>query len=331
MDIDKRVLAAAAALAMTAGLANAQDLITWKQGTVLPKGDAGFIYMAAEKDFDKKYGLDIEMVPMKGDSLLTKALLAGELDAYEGNPGGPMIAASKGADIKVIGCHWPGLTYAIYTKPEIEKVEDLKGKAIGVSAPGSLPDLFARAVVRAGGLNPEEDVSFVMAGGDADRVKALVSDVVAAAPSSSEFAAAAPEMGLKMLVHARDIVPDYMRLCMISTGDVIKNKRDAVVRFLAAEMDAHEYALENREETIALSHEITGKSADDPNAAQIYDEVKEYGATDPSFSIEPDKLIYLRDLLSEGDHLDPGFDPTTMIDDSLLSEAQELRKQNQKQ
>lgn len=313
------------------GLAQGQELTTWKQGTVLPKGDAGFIYMATEKGFDEKYGLDIEMTPMQGDSLLTKALLAGELDAYEGNPGGPMIATSKGADLKVIGCHWPGLTYAIYTKPEIGSVEDLKGEAIGVSGPGSLPDLFARAVVRAAGLDPKEDVKFVMAGGDADRVKALVSGVVAAAPSSSEFAAAAPEMGLKMLVHARDIVPDYMRLCMITTGDVIRENREAVVKFLAAEMDAHEYALEHRDETIALSQKITGRDADDPNAAQIYDEVKQHDATDPSFSIDSDKLVYLRDLLAEGGHLDPDFDPTTMIDESLVTEAKELRKKKQSQ
>ena len=75
-----------------------------------------------EETLPDRFGIDIDMQSFKGDSILLRGLLAGELDAYIGNPGGPMIAASKGADIKIIGCPWPGLTYALFAKPEIETV-----------------------------------------------------------------------------------------------------------------------------------------------------------------------------------------------------------------
>ncbi len=52
-----------------------------------------------------------------------------------------MIAASRGADIKLVGCYWPGLTYAIYSKAGINSPAELKGKTFAISAPGALPDL----------------------------------------------------------------------------------------------------------------------------------------------------------------------------------------------
>ena len=96
------------ALLATTAFANAQTLEPFRYGTVATKGDAGFVYMAAQDGFDDAFGLDIDVQSFKGDAILLRGLLAGELDAYIGNPGGPMIAASKGADIKIIGCPWPG-------------------------------------------------------------------------------------------------------------------------------------------------------------------------------------------------------------------------------
>jgi len=90
----------------------------WRHGIVEAKSDAGIVFMGSKGGFAEKQGLKIEIKQFKGDTLALKALLAGELDSYEGNPGSPMVAASRGADIKVVGCYWPGLTYAIYSKPD---------------------------------------------------------------------------------------------------------------------------------------------------------------------------------------------------------------------
>ncbi|MDB5990767.1 MAG: transporter substrate-binding protein [Herbaspirillum sp.] len=311
---------AALTLAIAANTAMAQET-TWRHGTVAPKGDAGLIYMATEKGFDKQSGVTITMTALNGDALLTKALLAGELDSYEGNPGGPMIAAAKGADIRIIGCSWPGLPYAIYTKPEIKSLSELKGKAIAVSDPGALPDLFARAALRSAGLDPNKDVQYVRAGSDADRVKALVVGVVAAAPSSIEFSAKAPQMGLKVLVRAKDVTPDYMRNCYITTAKALAAKRKAAVAFLTAEMKGLSYALGHETETIALSNKLTGAKADDPNAKLIFDEAKNDKLVDPTLGVDPKKLIYLRDLLSDGGLMQKTFDPTPLVDASLRAEA----------
>jgi NitT/TauT family transport system substrate-binding protein len=317
-----RHLLFAAAAALSAAPASAQTLSPWHHGTVEPKGDAGFIYMNRDGGFGQKRGIDVQMFSFKGDALALKALVAGELDSYIGTPGGPMVAASKGADIKIAGCTWPGLTYAIYTKPTVNSIAELKGKTVSVSAPGALPDLFTRAVLRSAGLKPS-DVKLVIAGSDADRVRSVIAGITDAAPSSSEFAAKAPSLGLKLLVHARDAVPQFVRSCVITTGAKMKEQAQ-LTKFLAAEMDAQKYVLTHRAETIALSQKITGAKPDDPNAAEIYDEVVKYKATDPTLAVDPAKMVWMRDLLAETGNINPKFDPTAMIDTTARDAALKL-------
>jgi NitT/TauT family transport system substrate-binding protein len=156
--------------------ANAQTLKTWRHGVVEAKSDAGFAFMAAERGFAEKRGLKIEMVQFKGDALALKALLAGELDSYEGSPGGPLLAASHGGDIKIIGCYWPALTYGIFSRANIAGPEDLKGKSFAISSPGALPDLLARAVLEKYNI-ASDDVRFSVMGSDADRFRALSAGV----------------------------------------------------------------------------------------------------------------------------------------------------------
>ena len=107
------ILALTALTALIVVPANAEDMKLWRHGIVEAKSDAGIVFMGSKGGFAEKQGLKIEIMQFKGDTLALKALLAGELDSYEGNPGSPMVAASRGADIKLLGCYWPGLTYAI--------------------------------------------------------------------------------------------------------------------------------------------------------------------------------------------------------------------------
>ena len=148
--------------------AAADDMKVWRHGIVEAKSDAGIVFMASKGGFAEKQGLTIEIKQFKGDTLALKALLAGELDSYEGNPGSPIIAASRGADIKLVGCYWPGLTYAIYSKTSINSVAELKGKTFAISAPGALPDLVARAILAQNNLSAT-DVKFTVMGSEADR------------------------------------------------------------------------------------------------------------------------------------------------------------------
>jgi NitT/TauT family transport system substrate-binding protein len=296
---------------------HAEDL--WRHGTLVPKGDAGFIYMAAEDGFAKSEGLDLKMQAFQNDTLMMKALIAGELDSYEGSPISPLIAGSKGADVKILGCTWPRLTYSLFSHDDIGAIADLKGKKFGISAPGSLPDLVARAMLKQVGVAPS-DVSFVAAGSDPERVRALMAKTIDAAISTSDFAAR-PELKLKTLAVASEALPQFVRQCVITRGDLIRAKRPQLVAFVAAEMKAYGFAFVHRDKAVALTRRVVGLPPSDPIAEASYRDVVEQRAASPAMEIDLDKLRWLRDLLAEDGRMAAKFDPAAVADPSIREAA----------
>lgn len=297
-----------------------QELKTWRHGVVEAKSDAGFVFMASNGGFAQKQGLKIEMLQFKGDALALKALLAGELDSYEGSPGGPLLATSRGADIKIVGCYWPTLTYGIYAKSGIASPKDLKGKSMAISAPGALPDLLARAVLEQNNI-AGSDVNFVVMGSDTDRYRAVAAGTVDAAAASTEFVPVAGQAGVKLLVHAHDVVPNYLRFCTYMSGKTLAQRGGQAQAFLAAQIAALRFAMSNRDKAIALTKEVTEAKPDDPRAAYIYDEVKRYSAIDPDMLIPTDKLAWMQDLLIKTGNLEKKADLKTLVDDGPLKKA----------
>ncbi len=280
-------------LTLGAGLApSAMAQEQWRNALVAAKSDAGIIMMVS-KGFAEKQGLKLEEVQVDSDQIALKALLAGELDSFEGSPSGSMIAASRGADVKIIGCEWPGLPHGVFVRAGITKLEDLKGKTIAISQPGAMPDQLVRALLAKYGMTPD-DVKFANLGGDNDRYKALIAGVVDAAVVSGEYTPIAAKANVKMLIPGREIFPDYLRTCTMTNSATLAKRHDALVRFLAADIAALRYALSHRDETLALTREITGISADDPRPAYIYDDAIRTHAVDPEMGLPLVKLDWMQ-------------------------------------
>lgn len=305
--------------------ASAQDAKPWRHGIVQAKSDAGIVLMADHKGFAKDHGVNLNVVQFTGDALALKALIAGELDSYEGSPGGPLLAASRGADIKIVGCYWPSLTYAIFSKPTLQSAKDLSGKTVAISGPGSLPDLIARTVLQANDL-PSSSVSFTQMGSDVDRMRALTTGVVDAAAASTEFIDYAKENNIKLLVHAQEVAPNFLRFCTYVTGKTLETRKDDLAHYLAAQMEGVQYALDHRDESIALTKTITKADAKDTRAADMFDEVQKYHAVDSTMPVPADKLSWMQDLLLKTKNLQTPNDLSKLIDTSARQQALMLVK-----
>src|SRR5262249_49373701 len=225
VSILARLVAAGAMLAAAAGAAPAQALKPWKHGIIAPKADAGFLLMAAKRGFAEREGLKLELLEVKDDQIGLKALLAGELDSYEGGPQGAIAAGVRGGDVKIMGCHW-GVVHA-RDHGQGRGRQDVKGKSIAGSPPRSFPPLFARVA--------PSDVTLAAVGGDRDRYTALVGGVVDAAVVSNEYLPLASSKSLKMLLEGRDALPNFLRICMFSSGKVLAQRREDAIRYLSAQ------------------------------------------------------------------------------------------------
>ena len=299
------IIAAAAALAGFIAPGTAQEKI-WKHGLINAKADAGIFLMVSTRDFAKKQGLKIEISQFKDDQLALKALIAGELDSFEGGPQGVFAADAKGADVKLLGCHWIVVPHGIYASEKIKKVEDLKGKQIAVSAPNSMPDMLARSALAKFGIS-DSDVKLAAVGGDKDRYQALIGGVVDAAVVSNEYQPIAPK-SIHLLVAGREAVPNFLRVCIVSSAKKLAERGDDAVKFLAAEMAALRFALANRDATIALTRELIHAKADDPRPAFVYDDAIQHRAIDPTLPLPAEKIQWIQEQMVKAGKLKAPLD-----------------------
>jgi len=302
------ILAAAAWAGLVASGA-AQERV-WKHGLINAKADAGIFLMVSTRDFAKKQGLKIEISQFKDDQLALKALIAGELDSFEGGPQGVFAADAKGADVKLLGCHWIVVPHGIYANEKIKKIEDLKGKQIAVSAPNSMPDMLARSALAKFGISDSE-VKLAAVGGDKDRYQALIGGVVDAAVVSNEYEPVAPK-NIHLLVAGREAVPNFLRVCMVSSSKRLAERGDDAVKFLAAEMSALRFALANRDATIALTRELIHAKPDDPRPVFVYDDAIQHHAVDPTLPLPAEKIQWIQEQMVKAGKLKAPLDLKTV-------------------
>jgi NitT/TauT family transport system substrate-binding protein len=237
-------------------------------------------------------------------------LIAGELDSFEGGPQGVFAVDAKGGDVKLLGCHWVVVPHGIYANEKVTKVEDLRGKQIAVSAPNSMPDMLARSALAKFGV-ADMEVKLAAIGGDNDRYQALIGGVVDAAVVSNEYQPVAPK-NIHLLVAGREAVPNFLRVCLVSTAKKLADRGDDAVKFLAAEMNALRYALSHRDETIALTREITNAKPDDPRPAFVYDDAVRHQAVDPTLPLPTDKIQWIQEQMVKAGRLKAPLDLKTV-------------------
>jgi NitT/TauT family transport system substrate-binding protein len=299
--------------------AEAQNLKAWRHGVIEPKGDAGFMLMVGQRDFGARYRLKIDIVPLKNGATAHKALLAGELDSIESSPGATILAGARGADIKILGCDWPGVPHGLMVRSDIRKVEDLKGKTIAVAAPGSLPNLLVNAILEQHKIPPSE-VRFANLGGDLERFKAVVAGVADGGIVAAEFMAVASN-DVRMLVTGHEALPNYVRLCLTMTGKTVATRRDDAINFVAAEIEALKFAVSHRDETIKLTQAIIQAKPDDPRPAYAFDDTIRQNAIDPEASLPLDKLNWMQTELVKAGNLKTPIDLSKIIDPEIRIEA----------
>jgi len=284
----------AAAIGALTFSAAAQEKV-WHHGLINAKADAGILLMVSTRDFAAKQGLKLKISQFKDDQLALKAMIAGELDSFEGGPQGVFAANAKGADAKILGCHWIVVPHGIYTTDAIKKVEDLKGKQIAVSAPNSMPNMLAIEALAKFGIS-DKDVKLAAVGGDRERYQALAGGVVEAAVVSNEYEPVAPK-NIHLLVAGRDAVPNFLRVCIVSSAKKLAERGDDAVKFLAAEMNALRFALSHRDETVALTRELIHAKPDDLRPAFVYDDAIKHKAVDPTLPIPAEKIQWIQEQM----------------------------------
>ena len=124
------------------------------------------LWVAQDKGFFAKNGLDVQTVFIPGSPTLVASLNTG--DVHFGYTGGTATlgAAVGGLDVKIIAAFSNHIQTDLVVRPEIKTAADLKGKRIGVTSIGGTGWMSAMLGLEQVGLNPERDKILLAAFGD---------------------------------------------------------------------------------------------------------------------------------------------------------------------
>lgn len=244
---------------LAARSANGAALQGVRIGYPSPSASFSPLFVAQEAGTFAKYGLASELLYLQGVQI-TQVHVAGQVDfTVTGSPL-PLQAAVEGADLRLIASSIDRFIYKLIVDPSISAPAQLKGKTIGITRFGSLPDVAIRLLLTQWGMNPDKDVKLVQIGRMTDMVVALSGKRIDAGVISDPTSFQAEKLGMKRLLDMADTDFEFANVAVIVSRAYAKSHRDLVLRFLKAYIEGTKRFLTERPLGIQALRKYTGIS-----------------------------------------------------------------------
>ena len=192
------------------------------------------IWVAHDAGFFAKEGLDDQVILIPNGTQLAQVTVAGEIDVASLGGAAGIAAALSGADFKVVGANVNKLIFSMFARPDIKRVEDLKGKKIGITRIGTSADISARQILRQHNVDPQKDVNLLQLGAISSVAGALKAGSIEAGMVSPPTLFLMEKLGFKEIASVTDMNLAFPNPAMIVLGDIIRKKPDLIDRFMRA-------------------------------------------------------------------------------------------------
>ncbi len=132
------------------------------------------LYIAKDKRFYEKYGLDVQLILVNSGSLVAQMFQAGEIQITANAPASLVSLAATGEKLSFFLGLSNTSPFSVVTQPNIRRAEDLKGKKIGTARFGGSSHISALIAMEHLGLDLKRDkITLIQTGVDPDRMVAL--------------------------------------------------------------------------------------------------------------------------------------------------------------
>ncbi|MBP1156889.1 MULTISPECIES: ABC transporter substrate-binding protein [unclassified Paenibacillus] len=226
----------------------------------IPTTNINFLpwHIADQKGIFDKYNLDVEFTRVEGGVVGLRGLQTGDFAFLGGLPEPAITGVSEGANVKVIGALTNQSMYTIFVTPDIQNIEDLKGKAGAVLQPGNGTDVILRWWLKQKGLEPNKDVRIISAGGVSARVQALLTGQAQVTLLSPPTDLQAEAAGLKKIGLMRDELKSYNHDAISANGTLLKDNPEIARAFMAATAEGIAFVKDpaNRSETVQIGSKV---------------------------------------------------------------------------
>jgi NitT/TauT family transport system substrate-binding protein len=214
-------------------LARSQDLRRIFYGTSASPSHLP-VWVAKDAGLFEKAGLSVEPVQIRGGSLITLAIITGDLPFSGAGAESVVAARAAGGDVVLLACPVDADPVYLITRPEIKSAADLKGQGSAVTRYGSTTHFYLRAALRHVGLNPDKDMIILQLGAGPEMVAALDAGRIAAAALTTRYAIPFLQRGWPVLVDLSTTDMVYPSSCVASSRAFIRAEPKVTEDFLRA-------------------------------------------------------------------------------------------------
>ncbi len=204
------------------------------------------VWIAKDRGFLRKYGLDVRFILMPKSSLAVAGLIAGEIDMAVIGPGHLLNAASSGADLVGVGNLVQSLDYRFVGRPEIKTPENLRGKRVAISGPAAVSHIVALLALQRLGLNPDQaKIAFItIPGTELNRRVALETKSVDASSILGSVGDLYVKRGYTMLFNFKESGLTMPQAMLATTRRTLATKPEIVESYLKGFVEAIAYLFE---------------------------------------------------------------------------------------
>lgn len=279
------------------------------------------LWVAKEAGLFEKYRLDVSFKRLAGSSLVAQAMVGKEVAIAQIGGTAVVDARLAGADMVYLASVIDTMVASIYSLPSITKIEELKGKKIGVTRFGAITDFFARYALKTKGLAADKDVGIVQTNDLPNTLSTLKIGAIQAGVVVAPFTLQARKLGFRELVDMTKIGGSFPFNGIVATRDYLKSKenRETLQKFLKAYVEGISVSLKNRELTLKVIGEYT-RTTDAEMLEETYQaNVAKAFLKVPLPSVEGFKTIL--DFVAETrDPKARNIDPNSILDPSFVKE-----------
>lgn len=251
-------------------------------------------FVARDMGYWREEGLDVELVLMRAATSVT-ALVSKNVE-FTTLGGGGLLAILRGLPLRLVFATFNRPHYAIYARPDIRSLQELKGKKVGVSSIGSGPDSLLQDILNKRLSGGVKEVTIIAVGTGQERILALKRGFVDAAILSPMEKLMAEEAGSREL-YSFVKEGNYADLpnSLIAREELIKSDPVLVEKVVRGNLKGLLYFRDNRAGTSKILSRVL--HVDEQNAARFYDEIRPSATEEGTANEEEQRgsVLYLLD------------------------------------
>jgi NitT/TauT family transport system substrate-binding protein len=240
------ILLLAIVCCISAPVAQAQTKMTIAYSSIGPMATG--VWMAKESGAFDKYGIQADIILITSGPVSVQALIGGDLQAVSAASNAVINAILNGAPLIAVGGTANRPYHRLFVQPEINRLEDLRGKTLGVTRFGSITDNLTRILLRRNGL--EGAVNVRQMGGTIEVAAAFQNRLIAGAVTS-ELRVTPPSQP-KILVRLVEMGIPYSMNMIAVQREYYKRNPEPVEKMVRAYAEGIAFMHQNKERAIKI-------------------------------------------------------------------------------